>query len=385
MRTFLFVVALFFAQWVYSIKITHGPYICDMDSTATTIMWITDKPGLSWVEIAEDADDHFYSQERTRIYDVSRGRRLVNDTVHRVRVKGLKPDTRYRYRIFSKELTDWTESDWVTYGRTASSVVYRREPYSFRTFPSRPRDISFLVLNDIHGRAADMKELCRDVDFGQLDFVLLNGDMSNTVESQEHIFKAYMDTCIHMFAKSTPVFLNRGNHESRGKFADKLWNYFPTQSGEFYFLKHLAGIDFLFVDSGEDKPDSDTEYSETKSFDDYRQEETVWLRGLQQSGQVGRHPLVVFCHIPPTLGTWHGYHHIEQTLLPVLNGLNVTAMLSGHLHRYVYREADSRVHFPIVANSHVGYLLCRVAGGRFTVDYAEVGGKNKKTLSFPLK
>ena len=41
------------------IEVTHGPWICDMDSTSVTIVWVTDKPGKSWVEIAPDGPDHF--------------------------------------------------------------------------------------------------------------------------------------------------------------------------------------------------------------------------------------------------------------------------------------------------------------------------------------
>ena len=40
------------------IEVTHGPWICDMDSTSVTIVWVTDKPGKSWVEIAPDGPDH---------------------------------------------------------------------------------------------------------------------------------------------------------------------------------------------------------------------------------------------------------------------------------------------------------------------------------------
>ncbi len=385
MKTVFIFLTLCLTQFVHGIKITHGPYICDMDSTTATILWITDKPGISWVEIAEEADDHFYTKERIRIYDVKRGRRQVNDTVHRVRIKGLKPDTKYRYRIFSKELTEWRNHDWVTYGRTASSVVYRREPYRFKTFPTQARNLSFLVLNDIHERAEYLEELCRGIEPDKLDFVVLNGDMSHSVENQEHIFKAYMDTCVSLFAKSTPVFLNRGNHETRGKFADKLWDYFPTQTDEFYHLKHIAGVDFLFLDSGEDKPDSDTEYNETKAFDEYREHEAEWLKALKDDNAVGQHPLIVFCHIPPTLGTWHGYHHIEQQFLPTLNRMNVTAMLSGHLHRHVHQEANEKVKFPILVNSHLSYLLCRVADGHLEIECSEPGGKNRKHFSFPLK
>ena len=50
-----------------------------------------------------------------------------------------------------------------------------------------------------------MKDLCKHIDFKHVDFVLLNGDMSSRVNSQEHIFQVYIDTCVSMFAKSVPI------------------------------------------------------------------------------------------------------------------------------------------------------------------------------------
>ena len=32
-----------------SIKITHGPYLCDMSTDGVTVVWTTNKPALSWV------------------------------------------------------------------------------------------------------------------------------------------------------------------------------------------------------------------------------------------------------------------------------------------------------------------------------------------------
>ena len=64
---------LFCMQNAFAIKITHGPYICDMDSVSVTIMWVTDKPGMSWVEIAEEDGMHFYGIERRKVFYTVRG------------------------------------------------------------------------------------------------------------------------------------------------------------------------------------------------------------------------------------------------------------------------------------------------------------------------
>lgn len=385
MRCLLFSLMLLFSVGAKAIKVTHGPWICDMDSTGTTIVWVTDVPGMSWVEIAPDSADHFYGRARQRYYDVLAGRKVLTDSVHRVRIEGLKPDTKYRYRVFTQEVAEWRYDDWVTLGKTACTDVWRGKPHEFKTFSAKPREVTFLVLNDIHERAQFMKDLCKNVDFKKLDFVLLNGDMSNRLRNQQHMMEAYLDTCVRMFATHTPLFFNRGNHELRGQFADYLYRYFPTNNGKYYRVQHVAGIDFLFIDTGEDKPDEDIEYSGIVNYDQYREEEARWLRGLRESKQVGKYPLVVFSHIPPTLQKWHGPYHLQKTLIPELNKMNVSVMLSAHLHAFGYQEPNEVINFPNLVNSNNTYLLCRIANGRMEVDYVGLKGKDKKHFTFPLK
>lgn len=385
MRNILLLAMLTIFMPTLAIKIVHGPYISDMDSTSATIIWFTDKPGLSWVEIAEDGDDHFYGKERPKYYATLRGRKLASDTLHRICITGLKPDCTYRYRIFTKEMKQWRWNNDITYGGIASSTVYKKAPYTFKTFPAVPRDVSFLVLNDIHGRAADMKEMCKDIDFSRLDFVLLNGDMSDYVGSSDQIFKGYIDTCVNMFAKYVPVFMSRGNHETRGALADRLWEFFPTGNGEFYRVQHVAGIDFLIIDSGEDKPDNDIEYGEISDYDAYREEQAAWLKQLRTEGKIGKYPIVAFPHIPPILQKWHGCHHLTNTIVPELNRMNVSVMFSGHLHRNEYQEANDVIKFPNIVNSHISYMLCHTKNGKLEVERAEAGGKNKERFTIELK
>lgn len=385
MKHLLLGLLLLFCVSAKGIKVTHGPWICDMDSTGVTIVWVTDVPGISYVEMATDSTDHFYSKTRKRYYAAEAGRRILTDSVHCVRIRGLKPDSKYRYRVVTQALKDWCNDDWVTLGGLAWSDVWKKKPYEFKTYPAKPREITFLVLNDIHERPQFMKELCKNVDLKKLDFVLLNGDMSNRIRSQKHIMDAYLDTCVSMFATDVPLFFNRGNHELRGEFADYLNRYFPTNNGKYYRLQHVAGVDFLFIDSGEDKPDADLEYCGIVECDQYREEQGRWLRSLQEEKKIGKYPIVVFSHMPPTLKNWHGPLHMQETLTPELNKMNVSVMLSGHLHRFDYQEPNEVINFPNLVNSNNTYLLCHIANGKMEVDYVGLTNKEKKHFTFPLK
>ena len=385
MKHILLGLLLLFCVSAKGIKVTHGPWICDMDSTGVTIVWVTDVPGISYVEMATDSTDHFYSKTRKRYYAAEAGRRILTDSVHCVRIRGLKPDSKYRYRVVTQALKDWCNDDWVTLGGLAWSDVWKKKPYEFKTYPAKPREITFLVLNDIHERPQFMKELCKNVNLKKLDFVLLNGDMSNRIRSQKHIMDAYLDTCVSMFATDVPLFFNRGNHELRGEFADYLNRYFPTNNGKYYRLQHVAGVDFLFIDSGEDKPDADLEYCGIVECDQYREEQERWLRSLQEEKKIGKYPIVVFSHMPPTLKNWHGPLHMQETLTPELNKMNVSVMLSGHLHRFDYQEPNEVINFPNLVNSNNTYLLCHIANGKMEVDYVGLTNKEKKHFTFPLK
>ena len=385
MKHLLLGLLLLFCVSAKGIKVTHGPWICDMDSTGVTIVWVTDVPGISYVEMATDSTDHFYSKTRKRYYAAEAGRRILTDSVHCVRIRGLKPDSKYRYRVVTQALKDWCNDDWVTLGGLAWSDVWKKKPYEFKTYPAKPREITFLVLNDIHERPQFMKELCKNVDLKKLDFVLLNGDMSNRIRSQKHIMDAYLDTCVSMFATDVPLFFNRGNHELRGEFADYLNRYFPTNNGKYYRLQHVAGVDFLFIDSGEDKPDADLEYCGIVECDQYREEQERWLRSLQEEKKIGKYPIVVFSHMPPTLKNWHGPLHMQETLTPELNKMNVSVMLSGHLHRFDYQEPNEVINFPNLVNSNNTYLLCHIANGKMEVDYVGLTNKEKKHFTFQLK
>lgn len=137
-------------------KITHGPWLCDLTSDGVTVVWATSKPALSWVEVAEDDGRSFYAVEHERRYETVAGRKQAHKTLHSIRLKGLRPGTKYRYRIFSQEVREWKYNDRVYYGDIAASNVYSRQPFAFRTFPTSGSDLSFVVLNDIHGRAEYM-------------------------------------------------------------------------------------------------------------------------------------------------------------------------------------------------------------------------------------
>ena len=367
-------------------KITHGPWLCDLTSDGVTVVWATSKPALSWVEVAEDDGRSFYAAEHERRYETVAGRKQARKTLHSIRLKGLRPDTKYRYRIFSQEVSEWKHNDKVYYGDIAASNVYSRQPFAFSTLPTSGCDLSFIVLNDIHGRADYMAGLCRPIDFARIDFVAFNGDMSNSTESPEQLYRDFIDASVGAFASETPILYNRGNHETRGVFADRLHDYFPTRNGRHYQLCKVGSVCFLLLDCGEDKPDTDIEYGGLADYDAYRREECEWLRRAVASETFrNASARVVFLHIPLDGGTWHGSNHLRNLFLPILNEAGINIMFSGHTHRYGFHPANDEVRFPVVVNGNQSYIRCDMTGDRIAIRIVGPGGRVAHTHEFPLR
>ena len=357
MKKLLFVLAGVAFAWTavaQELRITHGPYLCDMTHDGVTVVWTTSKPALSWVEASPADSLNAPALRQARYYQTVAGRKLACRTLHAVRVRGLQPGTDYRYRIFSQEVQSWPDVNNVTYGKTLDADASRHRAYEFRTFPQAGDGCSFIVLNDIHGKADYMTRLCKSVDFSKLGFVAFNGDMSSSVESGEQLFKAYLDASVSLFATGTPILFTRGNHETRGVFADSLGDYFPGQDGRFYGIYRYGDVCILLLDCGEDKPDDHAEYNGLADYDAYRTEECEWLKRAVRSDEfLSASARIVLLHIPPMAEAWHGSVHLNELFVPVLNEAGIDLMLCGHYHRYQWIDDRSRgADFPILINSN---------------------------------
>lgn len=390
MKKLLFVLAGVAFAWTavaQELRITHGPYLCDMTHDGVTVVWTTSKPALSWVEASPADSLNAPALKQARYYQTVAGRKLACRTLHAVRVRGLQPGTDYRYRIFSQEVQSWPDVNNVTYGKTLDADASRRRAYEFRTFPQAGSGCSFIVLNDIHGKADYMTRLCKSVDFSKLGFVAFNGDMSSSVESGEQLFKAYLDASVSLFATGTPILFTRGNHETRGVFADSLGDYFPGQDGRFYGIYRYGDVCILLLDCGEDKTDDHAEYNGLADYDAYRIEECEWLKKAVRSDEfLSASARIVLLHIPPMAEAWHGSVHLNELFVPVLNEAGIDLMLCGHDHAYSFRPAGEQgTRFPIVVNDNKSYVRCDVADSLIRVQVVGLREKVAHVHEFPLK
>ena len=341
------------AQESKSVKIVEGPYLQAVGENEFTVVWTSDQDAIAWVEVAPDDGTHFYNCERPKYFKTKYGRKSIG-TLHIVRVNGLEPGTTYRYRIINAAAHKG-EKDRVLFTETRGSDVYRAQPYFVTTLNSKKESVSFAVVNDIHGKTAELEQLLGNVKKDGYDFVCFNGDMTSRNNTQEGVFKYYLSSASKLFAAETPLYFARGNHETRGAYAVSFPELFPSTTGMPYYTFRQGPALFIVLDCGEDKPDSDMEYSGLACYDQYREEEAAWLRRVVASDEFRSAPVkIVFCHIPPEEKGWHGAAEIQRLFVPILNEAGIDLWLSGHIHKYrLTKPGENGCNFPVLCNPNV--------------------------------
>lgn len=368
------------------IGIKHGPYLQNLKETEVTIVWMASKPSVGWVELAPDDGSNYYQQERPKFFDATNG---VKNTslLHTVKITGLTPATHYRYRVYAQEVLDH-EGVEITYGKIAATRVYGTKPPMFRTNDRNKPETSFVMLNDIHGRTEDIPQLLKVADYKTSDMIIFNGDMLTQLKDEEGLFSGFMDVSIDLFAKEIPMYYARGNHETRGVFATFFQRYFSPEEPHLYFILRQGPICYLFLDTGEDKPDSDIEYSGITDYDRYRTEQARWLAEAVKSKDFTEATYrVVVAHMPPLpdKGLWHGQQEVLEKFVPILNNAHVDVMLCGHLHRYFNNKPTSAVKFPVIVNAHKTVLKGVTKGNKLELVVKDLQGKMIDQITLEAK
>lgn len=384
MKKYLFIFLCFIAQALHAeteFQITCGPYLQNMGENEVTVLWVTNKKAVSWVEITPNSNKDFYAEEHPRIYQTSFGKKTI-DTLHKIRITGLEKGTTYQYRICSQEVLN-QEERYIQYGKIAATVVLRQEPLRFTTLDEGKNSVSFLVVNDIHANNTVLHKLVKDAK-KEADLVVFNGDMLSDIRSEKHIFEGFMNEAIGSFASEIPMFYCRGNHENRGQYSTEFINYFPTNTGMPYYTFRQGPVFFIVLDSGEDKPDNDIAYFGINNFEPYMKQEEAWLKEVVSSPECKEAPYrIVIMHMPPAGRLWYGTLLVKKQFIPILNDAGIDLMLCGHLHKYIYSEKNTNdCKFPVIINSNVDALKVKVNESVISVEVQDTLGAKNKSFRF---
>ncbi len=362
-----------------SLTIDHGPYLQYVTPVEATLVYTTNKESIAWVEFYEEDGSNFYGKERPKVFAAEDGLKTIRK-IHKVTLEGLKPNTKYAYRVYAQEVVAHKQRNSLL-GETVATRVYKSRPLYFTTLDPAKKETSFVLLSDVHERPALIAQLLSDTDFETTDFVIVDGDFMNDFNEEANLFRGSIDTLTHIFAKETPLYMVRGNHETRGVMGHLLKNYLHLPNGKYYYTFSYGDTFFIVLDSGEDKADSDIEYSGLVDFDAYRTREAAWLQGVVKSEAFknAKHK-IAFAHIPPYGGgNWHGDVEMQNKFVPILNQAGIDLMICGHTHKYAYVPIETgKNNFPIIICSNTAKVNVKVTPEKII---AQTVDANKKVIA----
>ena len=230
----------------------------------------------------------------------------IDERVIQVRVTGLRPASRYYYRI---------GADRIHYGGGYDMKVLGNEEdprvYSFVTAGSALEQSCFCVINDTHARWESFGPVLDRLAAISPSCVVWNGDASNTEESLESQVRIFLDQPLARkdYAAETPYLFCPGNHDYRGwanRHLERVWMYRQPEERDVRdwdlgrnFAVRMGDIALVGLDTAEDKLDTNPIFAGLFKSAEYREAQTAWLRDALQRPEIAAAPfLVAFCHIP---------------------------------------------------------------------------------------
>ena len=296
-------------------------------------------------------------------------------------VRGLQPDTEYRYRV-EVDGAEWATGElWdiapVPEGGLDMRPSGRSYDTRFRTVPAPDGPspaVAFAVLGDFgvgvasdaessrrQQRVADALEMTaatRDVRFllttGDNVYIGEQGRVDDESGGEDDDwFSSYFQPYRYLLAR-LPVYPTMGNHDGaetegsddRAQTIDNLHlesrftsgNDASFEPGLFYRVRHGADIELISID---------TSHSDDRPKSRYYQDEGhfAWIdKAFAEPGPRWRVP---FCHHPPYCAGPEHYDDAElvRDLVPRYQRGGVRVVLAGHEHNFQVNEVDGLTYF----------------------------------------
>ena len=299
--------------------IMQGPYFTSLSETGATIVWITDTPchakvvyGLKGEVLSREADNAVHGL-------------LPIGTLHVVHLTGLEPARSYTYKSVATRVVKM-KAYWPEKGLPAESPER-----SFSTFDRAKSSVSFSVVADTHEDNTRVSDLFKAVDWPATEFLVHLGDAYHGLESEDQLVNRWLGPADRALAGSKLLMFLRGNHEMRGAFARKLFDYFPTPEGCFYYVRDYGPLHLIILDTGEDKADETNVYAQLNKVETYREEEFAWLeRHLKTDRRAAQAPFrVILLHQP----NWGWTREPGDQWTALANKGKIDLVIGGHYHR----------------------------------------------------
>jgi len=301
--------------------ITEGPYLVANSETTATIVWLTDTP--SHARVLYGAQGTLSETAEPQVDGLA-----PVGTRHVVHLRGLSPGTTYSYEVVATRVVR-LKAYWPDKG-----LDVRSGPHEFTTFDRSEPTVSFSVVTDTHEDTGRIERLNEAIDWDTTDFLVHTGDAFHWIDSEQHLFRAWLRPTAAGLAHSKSLIYARGNHELRGPFARRLFDYVPTPEGRFYYARDAGPVHLMVLDTGEDKPDDTNVYAELNLTAPYRMEELDWLR--QHVATTERISEAPFCIIVMHQPRWGWLADGPEAWIQTANDAGVDLVIAGHTHRFSY-------------------------------------------------
>lgn len=323
-------------------RITSGPYL-EPVANGMAVCWITDRESTGRVEFKNGTTDMTAVESSDGI--------ITTGTVHRVILNGLTAGAVYSYKAVSRPLKNHYAYHSDYFAEISSTTR------SFKMPDLSAKEVSFVVLNDVHEQKGVILRLLSLSQTAGSNFVVFNGDTFNYMYSQQQVEDVFMRPVTAALSGQKPVLFIRGNHETRGAFADKLKRY--TGSNGYYYSYNDGPLHVIVLDAGEDKADGHEEYSGLADFDNYRMIQTAWLkRDIESTSYQKAVFRVVIMHIPlfneNSSERSHGADHAANLWKKMLDDGRIDLLIAGHTHKYGIINPAAAHAYPIVIGGGEG-------------------------------
>ena len=290
--------------------------------------------GICFIKIG----DTLYYEENSGVLPSER-------TVVKIRVPQSELDLAKEYEIIYRK-TNERKRYWSTF------LPPQTKKFTFKPL-EKTKDIHVFYLSDVH--------YCFDVAkktasyFGEdVDLFVVNGDIGEA-ETE----KNYLDVCEFVgdiACGSIPVIFSRGNHDTRGRLAERFTEYFPCEGKKTYYSFEVGCLCGIVLDCGEDKLDSSKEYDSSDNtpveylglnrFHDYRRKQLAFLKQVEARDNNIK---FVVSHVCPakTTAKAGGQFDIDREMYEKwckeLDRIAPVFMLCGHFHHaFMLMPGDER-------------------------------------------
>jgi len=317
---------------------------------------------VMWVKVGDEC-----------YYDDANGVLRSSVNMHKMTVPMEMLDRVKKYTVCYRKMTE---------RKPYFSVTGEVEQIEYDFYPLKKDHYNIFHIADAHGMvsapvaAADTFRR----EYGEIDLLVLNGDVIDHSGDIKN-FDVIYDIISRITKGEHAVVFSRGNHDTRGIYAENIVDHTPTRDGYSYFSFRLGSLWGLVLDCGEDKDDSHAEYGNTNCCHAFRIGETRYLESLianadREYAAEGVTERLIIAHSPFTK-RFNPPFNIEEDIYAhwtslISNNINPELLLCGHTHKasiYLPGSKDDAYgqSFPTVVAAEPNRRIDYFIGGGFAV------------------